>query len=139
MLGCERAVSEVKVNRWRRDSPLDSGAMWLARPALVKNRARSWILVILDGQETRRPVLHFKRLERMTHARPTTLAAVATMAMPDWKIRVLDEGPDPALTGYERRKVYDAARPGGGNQGHTFGDHFTDLEPTAVIEYLKTL
>jgi hypothetical protein len=56
-----------------------------------------------------------------------------------WKIRVLDKGPDPGLSGYERRKVYDAARPGCGNQGHTFGDHFTDAERTAVIEYLKTL
>lgn len=35
--------------------------------------------------------------------------------------------------------VYNTTLPGYGNYGHTFGDHLTDSERTAVIEYLKTL
>jgi mono/diheme cytochrome c family protein len=56
-----------------------------------------------------------------------------------WKITPLDKAADPALSGYERRKVYDTTQPGRGNQGHTYGDHFSDAERRAVIEYLKTL
>jgi hypothetical protein len=37
------------------------------------------------------------------------------------------------------RRVYDTTRPGRSNRGHTFGDHLTDAERMAVIEYLKTL
>ena len=35
--------------------------------------------------------------------------------------------------------TYDTTIPGYGNQGHTFGDHLTDQERKALIEYLKTL
>jgi hypothetical protein len=35
--------------------------------------------------------------------------------------------------------VYDTARPGQGNGGHTYGDDLTEDERLAVIEYLKTL
>lgn len=56
-----------------------------------------------------------------------------------WKVRVLDQGADGSLSRYESRKIYDTAQPGRGNAGHTFGDHFTDAERRAVIEYLKTL
>ncbi|MBS1654828.1 MAG: c-type cytochrome [Bacteroidetes bacterium] len=35
--------------------------------------------------------------------------------------------------------VYNTTLPGYGNYGHTFGDHLTDEERKAVIEYLKTL
>lgn len=37
------------------------------------------------------------------------------------------------------RTVYDTAKPGRGNGGHTFGDDLTADERRAVIEYLKTL
>lgn len=56
-----------------------------------------------------------------------------------WKITVLDRPPDPKLPGHERRKVYETTLPGRSNAGHTFGDHLTDAERRAVIEYLKTL
>lgn len=56
-----------------------------------------------------------------------------------WKVTVLERGPDLRLPGQERRKIYDTTQPGRGNQGHTFGDDFTDEERRAVIEYLKTL
>ncbi|MBM4071638.1 MAG: c-type cytochrome [Planctomycetes bacterium] len=56
-----------------------------------------------------------------------------------WKVRVLDKGADASMSPYESRKIYDTTLPGRGNAGHTFGDHFTDAERRAVIEYLKTL
>ena len=39
----------------------------------------------------------------------------------------------------ERKHVYDTTITGHWNTGHPFGDHLTDQERTAVIEYLKTL
>jgi mono/diheme cytochrome c family protein len=56
-----------------------------------------------------------------------------------WRITVLDKSPAADLHGAERRKIYDTTVPGRRNAGHTFGDHFTDAERRAVIEYLKTL
>ncbi len=37
------------------------------------------------------------------------------------------------------KKTYNTKLPGYGNHGHTFGDHLSDTERKAVIEYLKTL
>jgi len=54
-----------------------------------------------------------------------------------WKYREVK--PDPKLSAIEQRKIYNTRDPGRGNAGHTFGDHFTDDERAAVIEYLKTL
>ncbi len=56
-----------------------------------------------------------------------------------WKVQVLPNGADRGLSSYERRKTYDTTQPGRGNGGHTFGDHFSDDERRAVVEYLKSL
>jgi mono/diheme cytochrome c family protein len=57
-----------------------------------------------------------------------------------WKVQVLDKAPDPAtMKPIEFRRIYDTSQPGRGNGGHTFGDHLSDAERKAVIEYLKTL
>ncbi len=56
-----------------------------------------------------------------------------------WKVRELGKPAPANATPYERRRVYDTAQPGRGNQGHTFGDRLTEEERRAVIEYLKTL
>jgi mono/diheme cytochrome c family protein len=56
-----------------------------------------------------------------------------------WKITVLEKGPGAEVPAIERRKVYDTTQRGRGNGGHTFGDHLTEKERKAVIEYLKTL
>jgi len=37
------------------------------------------------------------------------------------------------------KNTYDTTLKGYGNSGHTFGDHLTDSERSALIEYLKTL
>lgn len=39
----------------------------------------------------------------------------------------------------ERSRIYDTTLFGYGNGGHTFGDHLTDDERSALLEYLKTL
>jgi mono/diheme cytochrome c family protein len=56
-----------------------------------------------------------------------------------WKVTVLERGPGPEISGYERRRIYDTTQPGRANTGHTFGDRLTEPERRAVIEYLKTL
>ena len=55
-----------------------------------------------------------------------------------WKVTEVP-APSAALPAIERRKVYDTRQPGRGNGGHTYGDHLTEEERLAVIEYLKTL
>ena len=45
-----------------------------------------------------------------------------------------DDAPDE-----ERKHVYDTTKLGHWNTGHAFGDHLSDGERAAVIEYLKTL
>lgn len=42
-------------------------------------------------------------------------------------------------TGVDDVNVYDTSLPGYSNQGHLFGDHLTNDQRSAVIEYLKTL
>jgi mono/diheme cytochrome c family protein len=39
----------------------------------------------------------------------------------------------------ERKLVYDTSKLGHWNTGHTFGDHLSEVERAAVLEYLKTL
>jgi hypothetical protein len=56
-----------------------------------------------------------------------------------WKVHALERGADPRLSPFERRKIYDTHLRGCGNGGHPFGDHLTEEERMAVIEYLKTL
>jgi mono/diheme cytochrome c family protein len=56
-----------------------------------------------------------------------------------WKVQILERGADAQLPVFERRKIYDTTLRGRGNGGHHYGDHLTDAERKAVIEYLKTL
>jgi hypothetical protein len=56
-----------------------------------------------------------------------------------WKSDVVSDLPSPALPPHEARFIYDTARFGLGNGGHTFGDTLNDQERFDVIEYLKAL
>ena len=56
-----------------------------------------------------------------------------------WKYQELRGLPDILLHPHEERKIYDTSKPGRSNAGHIFGDHLTDDQRMAVIEYLKTL
>lgn len=57
-----------------------------------------------------------------------------------WKITELTEAEAAQeRTPIDARRIYDTRKPGRGNGGHTYGDHLSDDERRAVIEYLKTL
>jgi mono/diheme cytochrome c family protein len=79
-----------------------------------------------------------------SHARPTYWARTdldstnfdeAAMGWP----YVVHDGPPDALPPAERKMVFDTTQWSQSNAGHTYGDHLTDAERRAVIEYLKTL
>lgn len=55
-----------------------------------------------------------------------------------WPVEVLEGGKD-SVAPEARKHVYDTTLPGYGNGGHTFGDHLSDADRRAVLEYLKTL
>lgn len=79
-----------------------------------------------------------------SHARPTYWARVdldSTNFDEDalgWPFDTYDAPPD-ALPDEERKMVFDTTQWSQSNAGHTYGDHLTDAERRAVIEYLKTL
>jgi mono/diheme cytochrome c family protein len=55
-----------------------------------------------------------------------------------WSFVELDYGQDQA-SATERPHIYDTTIFAHDNGGHTFGDHLTDAERAAVLEYLKTI
>jgi hypothetical protein len=105
----------------------------------------------LDGVWATAPYFHNSSAPTVYHvlnskARPSVYTRSYHTGVEDydtvqlgWKITVLEKPVDPKLSGFERRKIYDATLPGRSNAGHTFGDKFTEDERMAVIEYLKTL
>lgn len=105
----------------------------------------------LDGVWATAPYLHNGSLPTIYHvlnskARPKIFTRSYRTDEKDydmkrlgWKIKVLNKSPGPKMSGWERRKIYDTTQPGRGNSGHDFGDHLTDEQRMALIEYLKTL
>ncbi|PRQ03892.1 hypothetical protein [Enhygromyxa salina] len=55
-----------------------------------------------------------------------------------WRWMELDHGQAGAAPD-EAKHIYDTTILGHGNGGHTFGDHLSDAERAAVLEYLRTL
>jgi mono/diheme cytochrome c family protein len=53
-----------------------------------------------------------------------------------WGIDVIEPV---GVIGQKPPDIYDTRLPGYSNSGHSFGDHLTDSQRTAVLEYLKTL
>ena len=47
--------------------------------------------------------------------------------------------PTATWTDIEDRRIYDTARPGLDNSGHTFGDHLSETDRDDLLEYLKVL
>ncbi len=56
-----------------------------------------------------------------------------------WPWREVTVAQDEIADESERKMVYDTTYWSQSNAGHPFGDHLTDEERRAVIEYLKTL
>jgi hypothetical protein len=103
----------------------------------------------LDGVWATAPYLHNGSVPTLsalldTSARPTYWRFQS--AEPDydttsvgWSVNALDQGREQFASLDEQKWVYDTTRPGYGNQGHDFGDVFTQQERRALLEYLKTL
>lgn len=54
-------------------------------------------------------------------------------------VRLADVSPEAKEDPRERRRFFDTRLPGKSARGHTFGDHLSNDDRRAVIEYLKTL
>ncbi len=103
----------------------------------------------LDGIWLTAPYLHNGSVPRLdqvlnSEARPTYWARSFAsedylLDVPGWQHEELETGHAEIQNWSDRAPIYDTTWPGYGNQGHTFGDHLTDEERSAVIEYLKTL
>jgi len=106
----------------------------------------------LDGVWATAPYLHNGSVPTLahlldSHTRPVRFTRSFETREEDfdkekvgWKVRELLRGEMAAdRSPHEQRKIYDTARIGRGNGGHTFGDRLTSAERAALIEYLKTL
>ena len=56
-----------------------------------------------------------------------------------WRHETLATGQADVADPAARARIYDTTLPGHDNGGHVFGDHLSDDERSAVVEYLKTL
>jgi mono/diheme cytochrome c family protein len=56
-----------------------------------------------------------------------------------WKHTALPAGQSSEPDERKRTRIYDTTLTGHGNGGHTFGDALSDVQRTALLEYLKTL
>jgi hypothetical protein len=56
-----------------------------------------------------------------------------------WPYIALNHGQDEAASPDEAKRIYDTTRFAHENGGHIFGDHLSDGQRRAVLEYLKTL
>jgi hypothetical protein len=70
---------------------------------------------------------------------PSTDFAYYDQVNVGWTFERVTEPPPASLPAHEARFIYDTARFGLGNGGHTFGDKLSDAERGDLIEYLKTL
>lgn len=104
--------------------PLDG--IWATAPFLHNGSVPSLALV-LDSE--RRPTYWRRADYDSTHFDEINLG---------WPYVALDQGQDGAAPD-QAKFVYDTTLFGHGAGGHTFGDHLTDAERRAVLEYLKTL
>jgi mono/diheme cytochrome c family protein len=104
--------------------PLDG--IWATAPFLHNGSVPSLALV-LDSE--RRPT-YWRRVDYdSTHFDEVNLG---------WPYVELEQGHDD-VAGAEAKLIYDTTQFGHHATGHTFGDHLTDAERRAVLEYLKTL
>jgi hypothetical protein len=105
--------------------PLDG--IWLTAPFLHNGSVPS-IELVLDS--SRRPQFWKRENYESSNYDRDALG---------WVFEELDYGQADAPFGVEVKHIYDTSIQGHENGGHTFGDHFSDDERAAVIEYLKTI
>ncbi|MCA9580278.1 MAG: c-type cytochrome [Myxococcales bacterium] len=110
---------------------------------------KGYVAPPLDGIWATAPFLHNGSVPNLSlvmnsQARPTYWRRVdsdSTNFDQDqlgWPFETRDYGKEGA-DGVEALYLYDTTLPGHSNSGHVFGDHLSDAERRAVVEYLKTL
>jgi mono/diheme cytochrome c family protein len=113
--------------------------------------ARGYIAPPLDGVWVTAPFLHngsvptiAALLESSKRPRYWTRSFTSNAADYDpdrlgWRYTELPQGKAGTEDANARKKIYDTTLPGYANTGHTFGDHLSDEDRKAVLEYLKTI
>lgn len=108
--------SSLKPQRGYFAPPLDG--VWITAPYFHNGSIPTLENVLNSGTRPRYWKRNFNREEY-------------NYAIPGWHYKILSRPGG--------KQTYNTDIPGYGNYGHTFGDHFSDVERKAVIEYLKTL
>lgn len=151
-------IDEIGTDRAHFDS-LTTGSLanwnksWFGRKDPIK-AAVGYQAPPLDGVWTTAPYFHNASVPTVaavldSNHRPARFRNPLTANAEDydpkhlgWKCEVLPAEPrdgEQDLPAHERRRIYDTTVFGQSNAGHPFGDHLSDDERQAVIEYLKTL
>jgi mono/diheme cytochrome c family protein len=106
--------------------PLDG--IWATAPYLHNGSVPTLALLLKSSD----------RPDRFTRP-PSTDFAHYDQVNVGWKCETMDAPLPPGIPPTRARRVFDTAKVGLGNGGHTFGDKLSDDERRDVIEYLKTL
>jgi hypothetical protein len=146
----EIGTDPVRVNAYSMKATRHFNRTWLGKKHNFK-RPQGYQTPPLDGIWATAPYLHNGSVPTVEHllnskTRPRIFTRSYKTGRADYdtkklgrKITELNKAVDPDLPAIERRKVYDTSKKGQGNAGHTYGDHLSDGERRAVIEYLKTI
>jgi hypothetical protein len=106
--------------------PLDG--IWASAPYLHNGSVPTLALLLKSsdrpGRFTRPPSTDFAHYDQVNVG---------------WKYAAVAAPPSPPPPPHEARFIFDSAKWGLGNGGHTFGDKLGDDERSDLIEYLKTL
>lgn len=126
-------------------------ATWFGQELKANEKMVGYQAPPLDGVWATAPYLHNGSVPTLTallnsttrpdrfKRPPSTDFAHYDQVNVGWKFEPVAAPTPPEMPVYEARFVFDASRFGLGNDGHTFGDKFTDEQRAEVIEYLKTL
>jgi len=136
--GSERLIAHYNATWLGEDYPVDTtmtgyqapplDGIWATAPYLHNGSVPTLALLLKSSDRpprfTRPPSTDF------AHYDPVNVG---------WKYETVTTLPSPPLPPHQARFIFDTARFGPGNGGHTFGDKLSDDERRDVIEYLKTL
>jgi mono/diheme cytochrome c family protein len=138
LAGSDRLVAHYNATWLGADYPVDTmmtgyqapplDGIWATAPYLHNGSVPTLALLLKSSDRPKR----FRRP-------PSTDFAHYDQAGVGWKYETVDAPPPPGLPPTQARYIFDTARFGLGNGGHTFGDKLSDAERSDVIEYLKTL
>jgi len=143
------AIDEVGTDPLYASYAMDSKIVgWYNKSWFAKSSPHSWfepekgyVAPPLDGIWATAPYFHNGSV-------PTVYQVLNSKARPKkWKRPKNSQDYDWNKLGWKHKEkklildkwVYDTSLPGYGNQGHRYGDHLSEAQRLALIEYLKTL